>query len=80
MVPTIRPSANTSILAPTRCGVEPMVETIVTRAAGFAALERVGDGREDFLFISGRLYGVGWRLWTWQVGRVGTTRVQMWPA
>src|SRR5437867_7464115 len=34
MVPTIRPSAKTSILAPTRCGVEPVVETIVTSAAG----------------------------------------------
>jgi hypothetical protein len=34
MVPTVRPSRNTSILAPTRCGVEPVVDTIVTRAAG----------------------------------------------
>ena len=45
----MRPSAKTSILAPTRCGVDPVVETIVTSAAGFAALERVGDGGEDFL-------------------------------
>src|SRR5947209_16258931 len=34
MVPTIRPSEYTSILAPTRCGVDPVVETIVTSAAG----------------------------------------------
>src|SRR5262245_18491478 len=34
MVPTRRPSPNTSILAPTRCGVEPVVETMVTSAAG----------------------------------------------
>src|SRR6185436_7333318 len=30
----MRPSANTSIFAPTRCGVDPVVETMVTRAAG----------------------------------------------
>src|SRR4051812_5078275 len=34
MVPTMRPSAKTSILAPTRCGVDPVVETMVTSAAG----------------------------------------------
>src|SRR5438067_7672444 len=34
MVPTIRPSEYTSILAPTRCGVDPVVDTIVTSAAG----------------------------------------------
>src|SRR5215471_14037844 len=34
MVPTRRPSPNTSILAPTRCGVEPVVDTMVTSAAG----------------------------------------------
>src|SRR5437773_4197217 len=34
MVPTVRPSANTSILAPTRWGVDPVVDTIVTSAAG----------------------------------------------
>src|SRR5215831_1892520 len=34
MVPTIRPSPKTSILAPTRCGVEPRAEMIVTSAAG----------------------------------------------
>src|SRR4051812_1782316 len=34
MVPTVRPSPNTSIFAPTRWGVEPVVETIVTSAAG----------------------------------------------
>src|SRR5206468_10886897 len=34
MVPTIRPSPNTSIFAPIRCGVDPVVETIVTSAAG----------------------------------------------
>src|SRR5688572_3292065 len=33
MVPTVRPSGNTSILAPTRCGVDPFAETIVTSAA-----------------------------------------------
>src|SRR5881396_3001848 len=33
MVPTIRPSPKTSIFAPTRCGVEPVVDTIVTSAA-----------------------------------------------
>src|SRR5205814_7467033 len=33
MVPTVRPSANTSILAPTRWGVEPCADTIVTSAA-----------------------------------------------
>src|SRR6186713_674072 len=30
----MRPSAKTSIFAPTRCGVEPVVETMVTSAAG----------------------------------------------
>ena len=30
----MRPSAKTSIFAPTRCGVEPVVDTIVTSAAG----------------------------------------------
>src|SRR6185295_20250353 len=34
MVPTMRPSPKTSIFAPTRCGVEPCVATIVTSAAG----------------------------------------------
>src|SRR5437763_16146676 len=34
MVPTVRPSLYTSIFAPTRCGVEPVVDTIVTSAAG----------------------------------------------
>src|SRR5215467_13029788 len=34
MVPTIRPSPKTSILAPTRWGVEPRADTIVTSAAG----------------------------------------------
>src|SRR5260221_14643980 len=34
MVPTIRPSANTSIFAPTRCGVEPVARTMVTSALG----------------------------------------------
>src|SRR5437899_1528726 len=34
MVPTVRPSANTSIFAPVRCGVEPLERTIVTSAAG----------------------------------------------
>jgi hypothetical protein len=34
MVPTIRPSPKTSIFAPTRCGVDPVVATIVTSAAG----------------------------------------------
>ena len=33
MVPTVRPSGNTSIFAPTRCGVEPLADTIVTSAA-----------------------------------------------
>ena len=45
----MRPSPKTSILAPTRCGVEPVVETMVTSAAGSPALERLGDGGEDFL-------------------------------
>jgi hypothetical protein len=31
-VPTVRPSANTSIFAPTRCGVEPVDAVIVTSA------------------------------------------------
>src|SRR5689334_24262865 len=34
MVPTIRPSAKTSIFAPVRCGVDPVERTIVTSAAG----------------------------------------------
>ena len=34
MVPTMRPSAYTTILAPAFCGVEPSVETTVTSAAG----------------------------------------------
>src|SRR5512132_2787493 len=34
MVPTIRPSAKTSIFAPARCGVDPLERTIVTSAAG----------------------------------------------
>src|SRR5437667_10540575 len=34
MVPTMRPSAKTSIFAPIRCGVDPVVDTIVTSAAG----------------------------------------------
>ena len=33
MVPTVRPSGKTSILAPTRCGVEPLADTMVTSAA-----------------------------------------------
>jgi hypothetical protein len=33
MVPTVRPSANTSIFAPARCGVEPLARTTVTSAA-----------------------------------------------
>ena len=34
MVPTVRPSANTSIFAPARCGVDPLARTTVTSAAG----------------------------------------------
>src|SRR5215471_2599840 len=57
IVPTIRPSGKTSILAPVRCGVEPLARTIVTSAAGSprssadAAAGRtssfIGGGRSD---------------------------------
>ena len=48
MVPTMRPSPKTSILAPTRCGVEPVVETIVTSAAASPRFERGRHGSKDF--------------------------------
>ena len=50
MVPTVRPSANTSIFAPARCGVEPLARTTVTSAAALAARERIGGGGQD-LFV-----------------------------
>jgi hypothetical protein len=55
----MRPSPKTSIFAPTRCGVEPVVATIVTSAAGSPALERVGDGGEDLSIHLYGLYGRG---------------------
>ena len=48
-MPTIRPSAKTSILAPTRWGVEPVRRDNRHERGCFAPLERVGHGGEDFL-------------------------------
>ena len=62
----MRPSAKTSIFAPTRCGVEPVVDDDGHQRRRLAALERLGDGREDFLvhccdYTSGRCGQVGRR-------------------
>src|SRR5438309_9332415 len=53
MVPTIRPSEYTSILAPTRCGVEPVVETIVTSAAGSPRSSAADTAAKTSRFICG---------------------------
>ena len=57
------------------------VETIVTSAAGFAALERVGDGGEDFLVHPAAIIRAdGCTAWArgagpgWRAGRAGRAR------
>src|SRR4029079_1065830 len=52
MVPTMRPSPKTSILAPTRCGVEPVVDTIVTSAAGSPRSSASATAAKTSWFIS----------------------------
>ena len=52
-MPTVRPSANTSILAPARCGVEPLRAHDGHQRDRLAALERVRRRRED-LFVQTR--------------------------
>src|SRR5688572_24169687 len=58
MVPTRRPSAKTSIFAPTRWGVDPRVETIVTRAAASPRSSASATAAKTSRF-TGRLYGAG---------------------
>src|SRR3954463_15087031 len=53
MVPTMRPSPNTSILAPTRCGVEPVVATMVTSAAGSPRSSAAATAAKTSRFING---------------------------
>src|SRR5689334_2355367 len=52
MVPTVRPSLYTSIFAPTRCGVDPVVDTIVTSAAGSPFAIASDTAAKTSLFIS----------------------------
>ena len=59
----MRPSPKTSIFAPTRCGVEPVRRDDGDERRRLAALERVGDGGEDFLVHLLRLYGAGRAGW-----------------
>ncbi len=49
MVPTVRPSAYTSIFAPTRCGVEPVDATMVTSATSSPSLQGGIERGKDFL-------------------------------
>src|SRR6202140_161204 len=56
MVPTIRPSPNTSILAPTRCGVDPCVATIVTSAAGSPRSSASATAAKTSWFMPSELY------------------------
>src|SRR5450631_2730258 len=53
MVPTMRPSAKTSIFAPTRCGVEPVVETMVTSAAASPRSSAAATAAKTSRFIYG---------------------------
>src|SRR3954471_704759 len=57
MVPTMRPSPNTSILAPTRCGVDPVVATMVTSAAGSPRSSAAATAAKTSRFMQRRLYG-----------------------
>src|SRR5260221_14764531 len=54
MVPTMRPSAYTTILAPAFCGVEPSVEIPVTRAA-FSPVWVACSGAAKTSFIARRI-------------------------
>ena len=53
-----RPSANTSILAPMRCGVEPVVATIVTSAAGSPRSSASATAANTSWFISAIIRGM----------------------
>src|SRR5262245_18741344 len=57
MVPTMRPSPKTSIFAPTRCGVEPVVDTMVTSAASSPRSSASATAANTSWFILERLYG-----------------------
>src|SRR4051794_7814104 len=57
MVPTSRPSPKTSIFAPTRCGVDPVVETMVTSAAGSPRSSASATAANTSRFISGDYTG-----------------------
>src|SRR5580704_19180751 len=63
MVPTIRPSAKTSIFAPTRCGVDPRVETTVTSAAGSPRSSASATAAKTSWFISIR--SIIWPAYGW---------------
>src|SRR5438477_12751753 len=54
MVPTMRPSGYTTILAPAFCGVEPSVEMTVTRAA-FSPVRAARSAASKTSFIGGRI-------------------------
>src|SRR5436190_24032272 len=50
----MRPSAKTSILAPTRCGVEPLARTMVTSALGSPRSRAAAAAGRTSSFIGGR--------------------------
>src|SRR6187200_119715 len=52
----MRPSAKTSIFAPTRCGVEPVVEMMVTSAAGSPRSSASATAANTSRFTLCRLY------------------------